>query len=68
MVPILKYNKSTIDHSIYIKFFSDGTVNYLKFSTDDVINTTNNETSFTELTRVFEEHYDMKLQEGSVLK
>ena len=43
-------------------------MSYLIFSTDDVLNTTNNETSFTELTRVFEEYFEMKVQEESVLK
>ena len=57
MVTILKYNKSTI------KVFSDGTVSYCTVSTDDVLNTTNNETALTELTRVFEEHFEMKVQE-----
>ena len=37
-----KYNKSTIDHSIYIKVFSDGTVSYPTVSTNDVINNTTN--------------------------
>ena len=40
----------------------------LTVSTDDVINTNNNNTSFTELTRVFEEHFEMKFQYGSVIK
>ena len=48
-VIIIKYEKITIDHAIYIRFFSDGTVSYLTFSTDDVLNTTNNETKCTEL-------------------
>ena len=48
--------------------FSDGTVSYITVSTDDFINTTNNETSFTEPTRYFEEHFEMKVQERSVLK
>ena len=43
-------------------------MSYLKVSTDDFVNTTNNETSFPELTRVSEEHLDMKFQEGSVHK
>ena len=34
-------------------FFTDGTVYYLTVSTDDVLNTTNNETAFTELTIFF---------------
>ena len=51
VVKIIKYKKSTIDHAIYIKVFTDGTVPYLTVSTDDVINTTNNENAFPELTR-----------------
>ena len=54
MVTILKYRRRTIDHDIYIKFFTDGTVSYLTFCTDYVINNTDNETEFPELTRVFE--------------
>ena len=60
--------KSTIDHDIYIKFFSDGTVSYPKVYTDDVLNTNNNETPFPKLTRVFAEQFEMKVQEVSVLK
>ena len=55
-------------HTIYIKVFSDGTVSYLKVSTNNILNTINNETSFIELTRGFEEHFEMKLREGYVLK
>ena len=40
----------------------------LTVSTADVINTTNNETEFQELTRVIKEKFEMKGQEGSVLK
>ena len=47
---ILEYKKITIDNSIYIKVFSDGTLSYLTVSTYDVLSTTNNETSFPELT------------------
>ena len=68
MFTIHKYRKITIDHDIYIKVFSGVTVSYLTYSTDDVLNTTNNETAFPELTIVFEEHSEMKSQEGSVLK
>ena len=68
VVTIIKYKKITIDHAIYIKVFTDGTVYYLTVSTDDFINTTNNENAFTELTRVFKEHFEMKVQEVSVLK
>ena len=53
VVTVLEYKKSTIDHAIYIKVFSDGTVSYLTLSTDYVLNTTNNENTFPELTRVF---------------
>ena len=53
VVTIIKYKKITIDHAIYIKVFSDGTVSYLTASTDDFLNTTNNENVFHELTRLF---------------
>ena len=53
VVPILKYEKITIYHDIYIKVFTFGTLSYLKVSTDDVLNTTNNETAFPEITGVF---------------
>ena len=33
VVTIIKYNKTTIDHDIYIIVLSDGTVYYLTFST-----------------------------------
>ena len=33
-------------------------------STNDFLNTTNNKNAFTELTRVFKEHFEMKVQEG----
>ena len=68
MVAILKYKKRTIYHAIYIKVFTDGTVSSLTFSTDDVLNTNNIETEFPELNRVFEEHFEIKVQELSVLK
>ena len=68
VVAIIKYNKCTIDHAIYIKVFDDGTFYYLTVSTDNVLNTTNNENTFPELTRVFKEHFEMKVQEGSVIK
>ena len=68
VVIIIKYKKSTIHHAIYIKVFYDLTVSYLTFSTGDILNTTNNETEFTELRRVFEEHFEIKVQEVYVLK
>ena len=43
------YNKSTIDHAIYINILLDGSVSCLTFYIDDVINATNNETVFPEL-------------------
>ena len=43
-------------------------MSYLTVSSDDVLNSTNNETEFPELTRVSEEHFDMKFQEGFILK
>ena len=68
VVTILRYNKSTIYNAIYIKVFAYGTVSYLIVSTDDVLNTTNNETFLTELTIFFREYFEMKVQEGLVLK
>ena len=47
VVTILKYSNITIDHDIYITVFTDGTVSYITVYTDDVLNTTNNETAFT---------------------
>ena len=61
VVKILKYKKSTSYHYIYIKVFTDITLSCLTVSTDDVLNTTNNETAFPELTIVFKEHFEMKV-------
>ena len=44
VVTIIKYKKSTINHDIYIKVFTYGTVSYPIFSTDDILNTNNNDT------------------------
>ena len=68
MVPIIEYKKITIDHAIYIKVFTDGTVPYITVSTDNVLNTTNNEKEFPKLTRVLEENFEIKIKEGSALK
>ena len=62
VVTIIKYKKRTIDNAIYIKVLSDGIVSYLTVSNDYVINTTNNETSFPELTNFSEENFKMKFQ------
>ena len=68
VVTTIEYKKSIIDHAIYIKVFDDGTVSYLTVSTDDVLNTTNNENALPELKIVFKEHFEIKVQEGSYLK
>ena len=44
VVTIIKYTKITIDNFIYTKVFTYGTVYYHAVYTDDVLNTTNNET------------------------
>ena len=44
VITIIKHNKSTIDHAIYIKVFSELRVSYLMVYTDDVLDTTNNKT------------------------
>ena len=43
MVTMIKYNKNTIYHTIYIKVFSDGTFSYLTVSTDDFLKNNSNE-------------------------
>ena len=43
-------------------------MSYLTVSTDDILIAANNDTAFPEITRVFEEHFEIKVQEGSVLK
>ena len=63
VVTIIKFNKSTIYHDIYIKVLYDGTVSYYTVCTDDALNTTNTETAFPELTNIFEEHFEMTVQE-----
>ena len=68
VVTIVKYKKSTIDHAIYIKVFYDEILYYLTVSKDNVLNNTNTETVFTKIARVFREHFEMKFQEGSILK
>ena len=54
VVTIMKYNKSTIDNTTYIKVLSDRNFSYLIVYTDAVLNTTNNEADFIELGNVFE--------------
>ena len=68
VVTIIEYKKITIDHVIYIKVLSDGTASYLTVSTYDVINANNNETVFPEIRIVFEEDFEIKIQEISVLE
>ena len=68
VVTTLKYNKSTIDNAIYINVLYGGTMYYTTVSNGDVIKTANNETSFTEPRRFFEEDFEMKVQEVSVPK
>ena len=67
-VTILKYEKRKTYHDIQIKVLSDVTVSCLTVSNYDALDTTNNETSYPELTIVFEENFEVKFQEGSVLK
>ena len=67
VLTMMKNKICTIDNYIYIKLLSDGTVSYITVSTDYVLNTTNNETTFTELRRSFEKYIQIKVQEGSIL-
>ena len=50
MMTIIKYKKSTFYHAIYIKVLSDVTVAYLIVSTGDILNISNNDTEFPEIT------------------
>ena len=59
----MKYKIRKIDHAIYIKVFYNVTVSYLTVYTDDVLENTNNKTEFPGLRRVFEEYFDIKVQE-----
>ena len=68
VVTIIKYIKITIDHDIYIKVLSDGTVSYLKVYTNGVLNTSTNDIAYPEPRTVFEEVFYNKVQEGYVLK
>ena len=68
VVTIIRHKKIKIDYYIYIKVISDGKVYYITFYTDNFLNTTNNDKVFPELRRVFEEHFDIKFQERSVLR
>ena len=63
-VTILKYMKIIIDHVIHSNLFSDGTMSFPTVSTNDFLNTNHNETAFIELRRVFEEYFEIKIQEG----
>ena len=68
MATIIKYKNITIDHDKYIKVLSYGTVYYPTVSDDDVLDTTNMETSSTEPTKKSEEFFVIKFQEVYVLK
>ena len=61
MVTITKYTK-------YKKIVVYHAISYLVVSTDDDINTTNNEIYFTDLRSVSEEASQIKFQEGFLLK
>ena len=43
-------------------------MSYITVYTDDVLNNNNNETAFTELARAFEEAFEIKVHEVSLLK
>ena len=50
----MKYKKRTIYHAIFIKVFSDGNISYLTVYTDDIMNTTSNDTDFPETRKLFQ--------------
>ena len=59
VVTIITKKRSIIYHAIYIKVFSGGILSYLTVSTENVLDTTNNEIFFPELT-IFLKHFYMK--------
>ena len=63
----MKYKKSTIDRAIYHKLFSDETISYLTFYTDNVLNNTNNEIAFPGPRKVFEEVLRLNSKTGMSL-
>ena len=62
VVTMMKYEKSTISHDIYINVFSNEIVSYVSFNINGVLNNTNNETSFPELRRVFKKILILKFK------
>ena len=65
---MLKYKKIKIYRAIYIKVFPDGTVSCLTVSNGDVLNDNNNETEFPKLRIFYEEVFEIKVQDISILK
>ena len=68
VVTTRKYHNITVDNIIHIKEFYDVTMSYPIIYTDDDLNNYNNETSTPELIKVFEEEFEIKFKEISVLK
>ena len=67
-VAIIKYKKITIYCDIDIKVFSDVTLSYITVSTDNFLNTNNSETESPKLRKLLEEAFEIKFQEGYVIK
>ena len=61
LLTLLKHQKITIDHAIYIEVFYDGNSYYLRVTTDDFLNDTNTETAFTEPIKVFQEESEINI-------
>ena len=68
MVQILEYKKIIIVDAVNVKLFSGFTVSYIIVSMDDVLNNINDDEFLQDLKRVFKETFEIKTQEGSVLK
>ena len=62
-----KYKKITIDHAIFINASGDWKLWYITVSTDDVLNTTNNETEFPELRIFLKNILRLKYKKGMYL-
>ena len=68
MVIVLKYKKIEIYRAIYIRVLYDGTVTYITVSDNSVLNTNNNKILFTEIRKLFEDAFGIKIQQEYFLK
>ena len=66
VVTIIKYKKISIGREIYINLFTDCNISYITVSTDYVLDTTNKVKDFSELRKVIEEAFNIKIKNCSL--